>query len=85
MAVHVEQYLFNPYDVNCYVEKAKQLTQSGADGIFLSPIFYRETLPFFSHWQEQNIPFVLFNTHIADAGDIELCWPGLVPKWPPCR
>jgi LacI family transcriptional regulator len=66
--VQVEQYLFNPYDVNCYIEKAKLLTQSGADGIFLSPIFYRETLPFFSHWQEKNIPFVLFNTHIANAG-----------------
>lgn len=65
--LHVEQYLFNPYDVNCYIEKAKQITLSGADGIFLSPIFYRETMPFFSQWQEQNIPYVLFNTHIAEA------------------
>jgi LacI family transcriptional regulator len=66
--IQVEQYLFNPYDVKDYIEKATELTQSGADGIFLSPIFYRETLPFFSDWQEQKIPFVLFNTHIADSG-----------------
>jgi LacI family transcriptional regulator len=66
--VQMKQYLFNPYDVNSYIEKAAMITQSGTDGIFLSPIFYRETLPFFSHWQDQNIPFVLFNTQIADAG-----------------
>lgn len=65
--LHVEQYLFNPYEVNSYIEKAKEITLSGVDGIFLSPIFYRETMPFFSQWQEQNIPYVLFNTHIAEA------------------
>jgi len=63
----VEQYLFNPYDVNCFIEKAKQVTQTCPDGILISPIFYREVMPFFSQWQEQNIPFVLFNTHIAEA------------------
>ncbi len=65
--VQVQQYLFNPYDVNSYIEQAKRITQSGTDGIFLSPIFYRETMPFFSQWQDQNIPYVLFNTHIPEA------------------
>jgi LacI family transcriptional regulator len=32
----------------------------------LSPIFYRETLPFFENWKKRQIPFVLFNTQIAD-------------------
>ncbi len=65
--VSVQQYLFNPYDVNHFVELAKEVTRSGCDGILLSPIFYRETLPFFSQWDEQNIPFVLFNTQIPEA------------------
>jgi LacI family transcriptional regulator len=72
--VQVQQYLFNPYDVNSYIEQAKRVTQSGADGIFLSPIFYRETMPFFGQWQEQNIPYVLFNTHIPEAD--ALCYVG---------
>jgi len=65
--IQVEQYLFNPYDVNCFIEKAEQVTQGNPDGILLSPIFYRETMPFFSQWQEQSIPFVLFNTDIPEA------------------
>lgn len=72
--LQVEQYLFNPYDISCFIEKAKQVTQNSPDGILVSPIFYRETMPFFSQWQEQNIPFVLFNTHIAEAD--ALCYVG---------
>jgi LacI family transcriptional regulator len=65
--MRIEQYLFNPYDADDYIEKAKQITVNDFDGIFLSPIFYRETMPFFCEWQDRNIPFVLFNTHIPDA------------------
>ena len=67
-SVHVHQYIFNPYDVSSYVEQAKKLTEAKPDGIFLSPIFHHDTLPFFKEWQEKNIPFVLFNTHIAESG-----------------
>lgn len=66
--VTVQQFAFNPYMVGSFVHRAKQASESGADGIFLSPIFYRDTLPFFQEWQENNIPFVLFNTHIAESG-----------------
>ena len=66
--VHVHQYVFNPYDASSFVEQAKKLTEAGPDGIFLSPIFYHDTLPFFKEWQNKNIPFVLFNTHIAESG-----------------
>jgi len=65
--VSVEQFLFNPYDVNHFITLAKEVTRAGCDGILLSPIFYRETLPFFSLWDAQNTPFVLFNTHIPEA------------------
>ncbi len=62
----VRQFVFNPDSVESFVEKANELTNSNPDGIFLSPIFYRETLPFFEKWKTQHIPFVLFNTQIAD-------------------
>ena len=66
--VHVQQYIFNPYEVSSYISQAKKLTETNPDGIFLAPIFYRDTLPFFKEWRERNIPFVLFNTHIAESG-----------------
>ncbi|HWZ16438.1 MAG TPA: substrate-binding domain-containing protein [Mucilaginibacter sp.] len=62
----VNQFVFNPDRVESFVEKANELTNSNPDGIFLSPIFYREILPFFEKWKTQHIPFVLFNTQIAD-------------------
>lgn len=72
--VQIFQYLFNPYDVNSYIENSNLVTRSRPDGIFLSPIFYRETLPFFGKWQELQIPYVLFNTQIAEAN--ALCYVG---------
>lgn len=68
--VVVEQFIFNPYQVNSYIEKANELTRARPDGILLSPIFYRETLPFFEKWGKDKIPFVLFNTEIAEFGPL---------------
>ncbi|ASU34114.1 substrate-binding domain-containing protein [Mucilaginibacter xinganensis] len=64
--VRVEQYVFNPHDPQDYVKKAIKLTKMQPDGVLLSPIYYNETLPFFKKWNEAKIPFVLFNTQIAD-------------------
>jgi LacI family transcriptional regulator len=64
--VAVRYFVFNPYDVKSFIEKAKELTASNPTGIFLSPIFYHETMPFFEQWEERGIPFVLFNTDITE-------------------
>jgi LacI family transcriptional regulator len=62
----VQQFVFNPNLAESFKEKALELTNSQPDGIFLSPIFYKETVPFFEMWKSQNIPFVLFNTQIME-------------------
>lgn len=62
----VEQFIFNPFDVCSYISEATKLTSTAPDGILLSPIFYRETLPFFEKWTQNKIPFVLFNTQITE-------------------
>src|SRR5437879_1506433 len=64
--VTVEQFLFDPQDAEAYVKKADEITKKKPDGILLSPINYKETLSFFEKWNKANIPFVLFNTQIAD-------------------
>jgi LacI family transcriptional regulator len=62
----VEQYIFNPYNVNSFLEKAFAVGRANPDGILVAPIYYREVLPFFQDWSERTIPFVLFNTQLAD-------------------
>jgi LacI family transcriptional regulator len=64
--VRVNQYLFNPYNADSFIQQARKITEEGVDGIFLSPIFHKEALPFLKKWKESNIPFVLFNTEITD-------------------
>lgn len=64
--VQINQYLFNPYDAESFINEAEEVTKDHADGILLSPIFYREVLPFFERWKSSNIPFVLFNTQITE-------------------
>ncbi|MBX0293036.1 substrate-binding domain-containing protein [Hymenobacter sp. HSC-4F20] len=58
-----------PYDlgqVNSFLEQAGQATAARPDGILIAPLFYRESLAFFQRWQQGRIPYVLFNTHIAE-------------------
>lgn len=64
--VTVTYFPFNPYSAASFVENAKAITEQNMDGIILSPIFYREVLPFLEKWKSDKIPFVLFNTHIQD-------------------
>lgn len=68
--VSVQQFIFNPYDAGDFIAKAEELTVTRPDGVFLSPIFYHETLPLFARWKEASIPFVLFNTEISDHGPL---------------
>jgi LacI family transcriptional regulator len=62
----VQQFVFNPDLAESFHEKALELTNSKPDGILLSPIFYKESVPFFEMWKRQKIPFVLFNTQITE-------------------
>src|SRR5690606_30871288 len=68
--VNVSYFQFNPYDVNSFIDNARLITAQQVDGIILSPIFYREALPFLEQWKKDQIPFVLFNTQIPDYGPL---------------
>jgi LacI family transcriptional regulator len=63
--LRVKQFLFNPHQKESFVAKARELSLTNPDGIIVSPIFYKETLPFFEQWKKLGIPFVLFNTQIT--------------------
>lgn len=66
--VTIQQYAFNPYVMGSFIHRAKQVSHSNPDAILLSPVFNRETQPFFEEWKAQNIPFVLFNSQISGSG-----------------
>ncbi|KAA5544983.1 LacI family DNA-binding transcriptional regulator [Adhaeribacter rhizoryzae] len=68
--ISVTPFIFNPYNVDSFLKKAKEATQSEPDGILLAPVFYREVLSFFDQWNVKRIPFVLFNTQIPDAAPL---------------
>ncbi|MGV3503623.1 MAG: LacI family DNA-binding transcriptional regulator [Adhaeribacter sp.] len=63
----VEQFIFDPYQVESFLEQARQVSLSKPDGIILAPIFHKEVLPFFQDWQQARIPYVLFNTQIPQG------------------
>ena len=64
--LEVKFYFFDPYTAHSFIEKADEVTQDNPDGIILTPIYHRESLPFFEKWKNSAIPFVLFNTEISD-------------------
>ncbi|MGB4400505.1 MAG: substrate-binding domain-containing protein [Daejeonella sp.] len=64
--INIAYFYFNPYSASSFIENASQIAKQTFDGIILSPIFYREVLPFLESWKKEQIPFVLFNTQIPD-------------------
>ena len=64
--IAITVYSYDVTRVVSFAEQAEAATQSGPDGILVAPLFYRESLAFFERWQRLDIPYVLFNTYIAE-------------------
>ncbi|MVN75371.1 substrate-binding domain-containing protein [Hymenobacter sp. HMF4947] len=60
-------YSYELTQVGSFRAQAEAATQSQPDGILIAPLFYRESLEFFERWQQLDIPYVLFNTYIAEV------------------
>lgn len=63
----IEAFHFNLYDKESFKAAAEAADEAKPDGILIAPIFYHETLPFFSLYRRECIPYVLFNTNIREA------------------
>jgi LacI family transcriptional regulator len=72
--ISVHKFVFLPYDVQSFIQKASEATAEKPDGVLIAPIFYKEVLPFFKQWDELGIPYVLFNTQINNSNS--LCYIG---------
>jgi len=62
-----ERFIFNQHDSHSFEHATDSALKSAPDGILIAPLFYRESLPFFKRFEEQKIPFALFNTNIHEA------------------
>ncbi len=62
-----ERFIFNQHDNQSFERAAELALKSSPDGILIAPLFYRESLPFFKRFEQQKIPFALFNTNIHEA------------------
>jgi LacI family transcriptional regulator len=65
--VTVDTYTFDIFDKDAFRGLAQEVLESAPDGIVIAPIFYHESLPAFELFQNQSIPYVLFNTNIPEA------------------
>lgn len=64
--VNLTSYPYGLTEVDSFMKQAEAATRAQPDGILIAPLFYRESMAFFERWQHQGIPYVLFNTYIAE-------------------
>lgn len=62
-----EYKYYDPRKKESFLESALEIFHSHPDGVLVAPLFYYASLPFFKKLSETKIPFILFNTHLAEA------------------
>jgi len=65
--VIVDTFAFDLYNKDSFHRLAREVAEQKPDGIVLAPIFYHESLPAFQLFQQQGIPYVIFNTNIHEG------------------
>lgn len=65
--VVIESAFYNPAIKESFQEAALKVFHSFPDGVLIAPLFYYASLPFFKRLNEVKIPYILFNTRIAEA------------------
>jgi len=68
--VSIEPYLFDLHDKSSFERAANNVLMAKPDGILIAPLFHTEALPYFDRYNQENIPFVLFNTEIQNANPL---------------
>lgn len=68
--IQIQPFYFDLYDKESFKKLAQDALQSNPQGILTAPIFHQESMHFFQECKTANIPFVLFNNNITDAGSL---------------
>lgn len=68
--VDLQAFYFDLYDKDGFIEHGKKALEYNPDGMLVAPIFFQEAMPFFRTCRAANVPFVLFNNNIPEAGHL---------------
>jgi len=60
----IDSYFFDQYNKESFNLKTLEVLSAKLDGIVVAPIFYEEAVLLFKLLENNNIPYVLFNTNI---------------------
>jgi LacI family transcriptional regulator len=62
----IEYYFYDLHSKESFSEAFSKAIASGPDGAVVAPLFYKEALPFFEKFHLNEVPYILFNTHIEN-------------------
>jgi len=68
--VIIEPHLFDLHEKSTFDIAADAILKSKPDGVLIAPLFHDKALPFFELFNNEGIPFVLFNTEIQHDGPL---------------
>lgn len=74
IGINVQMHLFNPFKQVSFQLHAKQVLKGNYNGVLIAPVFYKESIDFFTDCNELGLEYVTFNTHIVDTS--KLCHVG---------
>lgn len=68
--VVVRRYLFDQFDVSSFQAKSEKLLADRPDAILFAPVFPEESISFIKRCEVDEIPLMLFNSNLDEAGDM---------------
>jgi len=68
--VPIKTFLFNPRNPQSFRDSTAKILKQHFKGILLAPFFYQESLDFFKKCNEQNIPYITFNTLLENTNNV---------------
>ncbi|MEQ8533382.1 MAG: LacI family DNA-binding transcriptional regulator [Imperialibacter sp.] len=60
----IDYYFYDLHNKESYNKAFENAIASSPDGAVVAPLFYKEALPFFEKFHKNEVPYILFNTHI---------------------
>jgi LacI family transcriptional regulator len=68
--VHVSNLLFDPFKVDTFRQKIKELENSKPDAVLVAPIFKKETIELTRSLDNQKIPYVFIDSNVEELNNL---------------
>lgn len=68
--VRIESFYFDIHEQSSFRQIAAKALEFEPDGMLIAPVFHSEAIELFRMLESKQIPYVLFNTNIPEAGPV---------------